>query len=355
MRPDDLRADCARCSALCCVAPAFARSADFAIDKPARQPCPNLQGDFRCGIHDRLRLEGFPGCAAYDCFGAGQKITQSTFAVQDWRRNPRLARQIFDAFAIMRGLHELLWYLSEALKLVTDREAGARLGRRRDEVERLSNLQAAELAEVDVPALRREIEPLLARVSELARAGVRRRPPGRRDDARRIVRRNLRGPDLDGADHRQADLTGAGLDRADLAGADLREADLAGADSAGARLREAELAGAGLDRADLAGADLRQADLAGAGLDRADLAGADLREADLAGANLRGALLIGANLSCANLQLADLGGADLRGTNVAGADLTGAIFLTQAQLDAAGGDRTTRLSASLRRPAHWPA
>jgi uncharacterized protein YjbI with pentapeptide repeats len=303
---DELRADCPRCSALCCVAPAFAASADFAINKPAGQPCPNLQEDFRCGIHDRLRQQGFPGCAAYDCFGAGQKITQHTFHGQDWRRSPRLAGQIFDAFAIMRGLHELLWYLSEALKLATDDELDARLGRARDKIDRLSNLGPTELAEVDVPALRREVDPLLVRVSELTRAGVRRRA----------------------------------LDRG---GADLR-----------GKVRGTGLAGADLRGGNPAGADLRGGNPAGADLYGADLAGANLRGADLAGADLRGALLIGANLRHTDLRSADLRGADLRGTDLAGADLTGSIFLNQAQLDAAGGDRTTRLPASLRRPAHWP-
>jgi len=63
-----LRADCERCFGLCCVAPAFSASADFAIDKDAGQACPNLQSDFRCGIHAHLRPQGFPGCAVYDCF-----------------------------------------------------------------------------------------------------------------------------------------------------------------------------------------------------------------------------------------------------------------------------------------------
>ncbi|HKE51051.1 MAG TPA: pentapeptide repeat-containing protein [Actinomycetes bacterium] len=287
MGPDELRADCTRCSALCCVAPAFAASADFAIDKPAGQPCPNLLADFRCGVHDRLRPLGFPGCAAYDCFGAGQKITQSTFRGRNWRRDPELARQIFDAFAIMRGLHELLWYLSEALELVPDGELSAALTRLWNAVERLSNLEAAELAEVDLPALRRDVDPLLTRVSELVRAGVWRR-------------------------------SGAG--------------------------------DANRDPADGSGTSLGGTSLGGA-----DLLGADLRGAELTGANLRGALLIGANLSRADLRLADLRGADLRGADLAGADLTGSVFLNQAQLDAAGGDHTTRLPASLRRPSHWPA
>ena len=59
----DLRADCGRCAALCCVAPAFTVSADFAVSKPAGRPCPHLLGDFRCGIHAGLRDRGFPGQA----------------------------------------------------------------------------------------------------------------------------------------------------------------------------------------------------------------------------------------------------------------------------------------------------
>ena len=50
-----LRADCSRCAGLCCVAPAFAASADFAIDKPAGHACPHLRDDALCGIHAELR------------------------------------------------------------------------------------------------------------------------------------------------------------------------------------------------------------------------------------------------------------------------------------------------------------
>src|SRR5713226_2404417 len=89
----ELRADCERCFALCCVAPAFSASADFAIDKDAGEPCPNLTTDFRCSIHSRLRNKGFPGCAVYDCFGAGQKVSQVTYEGKDWRHAPRTAKQ----------------------------------------------------------------------------------------------------------------------------------------------------------------------------------------------------------------------------------------------------------------------
>ena len=87
--PRALRADCERCFGLCCVAPAFSASADFAIDKPAGHPCPHLRPDFRCGIHTDLRGRGFRGCAVYDCFGAGLLATAEPRREVD-HRNRRL-------------------------------------------------------------------------------------------------------------------------------------------------------------------------------------------------------------------------------------------------------------------------
>ncbi|HEY0638512.1 MAG TPA: pentapeptide repeat-containing protein, partial [Pseudonocardiaceae bacterium] len=55
----------------------------------------------------------------------------------------------------------------------------------------------------------------------------------------------------------------------------------------------------------------------------------------------------------ADLRHADLTGADLRGADLRGADLREALFLVRAQLDAARGDRATRLPTALGRPEHW--
>jgi hypothetical protein len=86
---------------------------------------------------------------------------------------------------------------------------------------------------------------------------------------------------------------------------------------------------------------------------RQDLAGARLAGTELRGANLRGALLIAADLTGADLTGADLLGADLRDARLAGARLAGSLFLTQAQLNAAVGDRHTTLPDRLARPEHW--
>jgi len=231
-----LRADCERCFGLCCVAPAFSASADFAISKDAGRPCPNLQRDFRCGIHARLRQRGFPGCAVYDCFGAGQKVAQVTFGGQDWRRSPGIAEQMFRVFTIMRQLHELLWYLGEALTLPAARPLYRELSRALEETERLTRGSPDALVELDGAAYRQDTNALLRRASQLARAG----PRGKDFD---LAGADLAGKDLRDADLRGASLRGACLIGADLGGADLTRADLTGADLRGASLRGADLTG----------------------------------------------------------------------------------------------------------------
>lgn len=230
----NLRADCERCFALCCVAPTFSVSADFPITKKAGHACPNLQPDFRCGIHSRLRQQGFRGCAVYDCFGAGQKVSQVTFAGRDWRQAPTTAKQMFEVFPIMRTLHELLWYLTEALRLPSAHPLHDELSLALSETERLTYKSPDALLRLDVTAHQRDVNVLLLRVSELVRAEVRHQ------------KKDLRGADLIGAKLKGADLRGANLRGAYLIGADLRETNLRLADLIGADLRDADLRGADL-------------------------------------------------------------------------------------------------------------
>jgi uncharacterized protein YjbI with pentapeptide repeats len=218
------------------VAPAFGRSADFAIDKPAGVPCPHLLGDFRCEIHTALRPSGFPGCEVFDCFGAGQQVVQVTFAGASWRSAPELAAPMFAVLPVMRQLHELLWYLAEAASLVS--------GPLRAEILELQRV-TGEATRDDVDALMAfdvgghtaGVGEVLERVSSSVRAAV----PGRSPDRRRA---DLVGASLRGSSFRGASLRGALLLGVDLRSADLRQADLLGADLRGADLRGADLTGA---------------------------------------------------------------------------------------------------------------
>jgi DNA-binding MarR family transcriptional regulator len=173
MRPDlNLQADCEKCFGLCCVAPAFSASPDFAIDKPAGQPCLHLRADFRCDIHVRLFDEGFVGCTLFDCYGAGQKVSLGTFGGRDWRRSPDLAGQMFAVFAVMRNLHTLLWYLANASDLRAVGPMRGELSTAAEEIQHLTYLDAAALLRLDVGEQQRKIGALLLRAGELVRAEV---------------------------------------------------------------------------------------------------------------------------------------------------------------------------------------
>lgn len=269
-----LRADCGNCFGLCCVALYFSSMEGFPSDKEAGQPCSNLQADSRCCIHKNLEEKGFKGCIAFDCFGAGQKVAQVSFAGQDWRKGQKLAKQMFAVFLLMRQLHELLWYLTEALTLKAARPIHCDLSTMRDETEHLTHLSPDSLMQLDIVAHRAKVNILLLKTSELVRTEV-----------RHGVNAHLG----------------------------------------------------------------RQKTFA----QRADLIAADLRKVDLRGADLRGACLIAADLRGNELFGTDFIGADFRDADIRGADLSKSIFLTQAQINAAKGDASTKLPPSLTRPAHW--
>jgi len=209
------------------------QSADFALDKPAGQPCPNLAADLRCSIHSRLRTSGFRGCTTYDCFGAGQRISQVTFGGRDWRTHPETAEAMFESFGVMRQLHELLFYLRDALSRTETASLRVQLVGLQTAVESVAD--RPQLGGVDVDAIRAEVGAVLGEVSALVRDGLR---------GRELARADLIGKDLAGADLQGAHLRGALLIGADLQGADLRLADVLGADLRDANLRAADLSDA---------------------------------------------------------------------------------------------------------------
>ncbi len=255
-----LTADCSACSGLCCVATSFAKSADFAFDRPAGRPCVHLAADSGCGIHDRLRENGFPGCVAFDCFGAGQRITRSTFGGRTWRGDPALAPDIFRAFMTMLDLHEIMWHLAAALRMPAAEPLHQPVRRMLRRVDEWADLPPGDLVAIDVAAELRPIVELLERVS----LRVRSTGPGGADHHRAM---------LLGADLRSVDLRGANLRGATLVGADLRGVELTLADVTGTDLR-----GARLDGADLSGALwVRQGQLEAARGDGRTLLPADLR------------------------------------------------------------------------------
>ena len=239
---DELHPDCGNCFALCCTAFGFSRSADFAIDKPAGTPCPNLAADFSCGIHDRLRPRGFRGCTVFDCFGAGQAVSQGLFDGVSWRDKPDARSVMFAAFRIMRQLHEMLWYLAEAQDRAFDAETGNDVLELRLAIRKVTAGPLPELLALDVGTLHSRVRQVLVEVSEEVRAAY--FAAGDQLDQRLQPGADMAGVDLRPFRLCGADLRGACLIAADLRGTDMMAVDLLGADLRDARLEGADLSGA---------------------------------------------------------------------------------------------------------------
>jgi hypothetical protein len=222
---------------------------------------------------------------------------------------------MFAAFALMRQVHELLWYLDEARERAPDTEL--------DEV--VATLLVDDFAAADLDPTRERVGELLRRASERVRAAI----PLSHAPVAAIDERPS------ASDSPRAVRDGV----ADRPRHSVRPAARRATDSAtdGGRPRRPSEVRPVRDQS------------------RADLVGMRWRGVDLRGVTLRGALLLGADLRDADLRLADLLGADLRGADLSGADLSSSLFVTPMQVAAARGDATTRLPERVPRPPHWAA
>jgi hypothetical protein len=213
------------------------------MDKPAGTPCSNLAADFSCTIHHSLRARGFQGCTVFDCFGAGQRVSQDLFGGESWLEHPAKKEKMFSAFKVARQLHEMLWYLAEAQGRCFDPDASGDAAQFRGIIEEALVGGPDQLLALDVQELHAEVRSLLMAVSEEVRASY----FATGDDHLDPVLRP--GADLIGKDLRSRRLCGADLRGSYLIASDLRGSDLTAVDLLGADLRNAKLDGADLSKA----------------------------------------------------------------------------------------------------------
>lgn len=230
MATPGLSSDCSQCFGLCCVLLPFSAAAGFGIDKPGGTPCHHLASDDGCRIHATLREDGWPGCTVFECFGAGQQVSQVTYAGVSWREQDNLG-EMAAALSVMRQLHEMLVHLDEVARRSPDPSADAA----RAEVEELTAAPPEALLLTDVDELHERVGRLLGEASTRVRRGW---PSGQDRSRADLAGRTLAG------DHRGWTFRGALL-----LGADLRDAELAAADLLGADLRGADVRGCDLSTA----------------------------------------------------------------------------------------------------------
>ncbi len=239
-----LRGNCESCFGLCCIALYYSSCDGFPADKEAGIPCINLGSDFRCSVHNDLLKLGLRGCLAFDCFGAGQKVSQISFAGKDWYGFPKTKERMFEVFLVMRQLHEILWYLNEAVALKSSGLIHDRLFTILDETVTITELAPEHLLKFDVSEYRAKVKPWLLKTSESVRKNARMTHQGNLTD-HKIFKS---GCDLSAVDLRGMILIGSNLRGACLIASDLRDTDLTGTDFLGADFRDTDIRGANLSK-----------------------------------------------------------------------------------------------------------
>lgn len=225
-----LKINCTQCSGLCCVALYCMKTDGFPENKIAGKPCKNLMMDFRCTIHSELSKNKLKGCLAYDCFGAGQMVTQIYTSNQNWLSNPRQANEIFKVFLIIFQLHQMLWYLIEALSITSDEHLLSEIKTLISENEQMTNQCPKEILNVDVEKYKLNVNRILKKVIECIAVYH-----TSDDKNKNFLGKNFKKTNLDRRDFSMALMIASNMEecslyRANFLGADLRDANIRNTD-----------------------------------------------------------------------------------------------------------------------------
>lgn len=223
-----LKIDCDKCSGLCCVALFCAKTDGFPENKNAGVPCKYLNSNFKCDIHSSLFEMKMKGCLAYDCFGAGQKVTQDLFPNFTWQSNQEKSKIIFEAFLRVFQLHQIEWYLLESITLVSDEILSNKIDRLIDKIEFILKQSYEIIMNFDINSFRLEVNPILKSISKQYMKS-------HNIKGNNFIGKNFKKVNLDGKDFSMSlliatNFEGCSLKYANFLGADLRDTNFKNTD-----------------------------------------------------------------------------------------------------------------------------
>lgn len=159
----ETRSDCSRCAALCCIAYPSEEMPGFSAAKQAGQPCPKLGSDGLCTIYTRRAEEGFAGCIAFECFGAGQHVVQHLFADRDWREDRAVLGAMVDAFLAMRPVSDLNFLARRIIDSAQDGKVRAEAAALADRLRTIAASHAGLHDTAEIGAVERDLRALYLR------------------------------------------------------------------------------------------------------------------------------------------------------------------------------------------------
>lgn len=196
---EHMKSDCSKCSGLCCTALFFSKMDGFPNDKASGQPCVNLLKDYRCKIHSQLEKQKMKGCIGYDCFGAGQHVTQAIYQGKAWNELPNQATEIFDVFIMVFQLYQIRYYLIEAMTLIPAQPLKESIQCLIDENIKMCHYRPDSILSLDLEQYRHKSNNILKQVCRLLQQSI--------HSENKKVPANLLGGNFKGRDMSGADLS----------------------------------------------------------------------------------------------------------------------------------------------------
>jgi len=229
---ENMKSDCSKCSGLCCTALYFSKMDGFPKDKVSGQPCVNLLKDYRCKIHSQLEKQNMKGCIGYDCFGAGQQVTQVIYQGQTWNDIPNQSTEIFDVFIMVFQLYQIRYYLIEAMTLISAKPLEQSIKCLIEENIKMCHDHPQSILSLDLEQYRHRANHILKQVCKLLQQSI--HSENKKVPAN-LLGGNFKGQDMSGADLSTKLLIAANFEKSlfhgtIFLGADTRDSNFNNAD-----------------------------------------------------------------------------------------------------------------------------
>lgn len=221
--------DCSKCFALCCVALPYGKSADFPCDKASGVPCHHLNDNYLCNIHHDLREKGFKGCVTFECFGAGQHVSQNIFNNVSWK-NDEIKDEMFTVFPIVHQINEMIYYLYECKMYADD----IKISQLINELEETIHSEINKIKKFDMTMMRFKVSNVFTEISIKYRGNDNDQHMHQDYIGQSLSNKKFRNQSIRGSLFIAANLKNADLSYTDCLGADFRNADLSHANLKGA-------------------------------------------------------------------------------------------------------------------------
>jgi uncharacterized protein YjbI with pentapeptide repeats len=227
-----MKADCSQCSGLCCTALFFSKIDGFPENKKAGKPCINLEKNFQCKIHGELEKRKMKGCIGYDCFGAGQQVTQIIYSGQTWQNTLEQAKEIFDVYNTVFQLYHIRFFLLEAMAILPAKMLRNDIKLLIDENEIICNSKPGDIMKFDTENYRNRANVFLKQVCGLLQKSFCFENKKCPSDflGKNFENKDLRGLDLSTKLLIAANFKNCVFDSTIFLGADTRDADFSNAD-----------------------------------------------------------------------------------------------------------------------------